>query len=246
MELVFGDILKKNPLILKTLDIFFSPMQDQNRGKAATKFQELASELNNIVLANKKYQSTRFVRSLLRGLTAALRNMPTIFTGYAKEHFETGQITFNHTRGLELEAIMAKLQNVKTLFFIIGFTQILEIYCIVSLEVQHASHFPIQAWASIDSAKVQLANLAENWSWCTNELKLAGIGTPQNIIDNIMDKKTYTPYVPIGSIRKNMDKANFDIDIVELFNADGTKKSFGEIPLFQEEQQRELEPAGKL
>ena len=178
--------------------------------------------MNNIVLANKKYQSTRFVRSLLRGLTAALRNMPTIFTGYAKEHFEIGQITFNHTRGLELEAIMAKLQNVKTLFFIIGFTQILEIYCIVSLEVQHASHFPIQAWASIDSAKAQLANLAENWSWCTNELKLAGIGTPQNIINNIMDKKTYTPYVPIGSIRKNMDKANFDIDIVELFNADAS------------------------
>ena len=58
---------------MKTLDIFFSTMQDQNRGKAATKFQELASELNNIVLANKKYQSTRFVRSLLRGLTAALR-----------------------------------------------------------------------------------------------------------------------------------------------------------------------------
>ena len=80
---------------------------------------------------------------------------------------------------------MAKLQNVKTLFFIIGFAQILEIYCIVSLEVQHASHFPIQAWASIDAAKAQLAILAENWSWCTNELKLAGIGTPQNIIDNI-------------------------------------------------------------
>jgi hypothetical protein len=54
MELVFGDTLKKNPSILKTLDIFFSTMQDQNRGKAATKFQELASELNNIVLANKK------------------------------------------------------------------------------------------------------------------------------------------------------------------------------------------------
>ncbi len=43
-----------------------------------------------------------------------------------------------------------------------------------------------------------------------------------------------------------MDKVDFDIDIVELFNADGTKKSFGDIPLFQEEQQRELEPAGKL
>ncbi len=74
---------------------------------------------------------------------------------------------------------MAKLQNVKTLFFIIGFAQILEIYCIVSLEVQHASHFPIQAWASIDAAKAQLAILGENWSWCTNELKLAGIGTPK-------------------------------------------------------------------
>lgn len=245
MELVFGDVLKKNQWIIDTLNTFFSTMQSQNKGKASTKFHEIAAELNNIILANKAYQTTRFVRSLLRCLTAALRNLPTLFTVIAREHHEAA-LKNNNTRGKELEKIMSNLQNGKILIFIIGLTQILEIYCIVSVEVQHASHYPIQSWASIDSAKEQLAKLAENWSWDTQELKLSGIGTPQSIVNNIIESKSYTPFVPIGSIKRNIGKVEFEIDIGELFNPDGSKKNIANIPLFDEEQQRELEPAGKF
>ena len=37
-----------------------------------------AKELGYLVLTNKEHQTTRFVRALLRGLTAALRNLPTL------------------------------------------------------------------------------------------------------------------------------------------------------------------------
>ena len=53
-------------------------MQTMNCGKSATLFLEKAEELENNVLTNKKLQTTRFVRSLLRGLTSALRNLPAL------------------------------------------------------------------------------------------------------------------------------------------------------------------------
>ena len=34
-------------------------------------------------------------------------------------------------------------------------------------------------------------------------LKLAGIGTPQNLISSILQKGSYEPFVPLGSIRRN-------------------------------------------
>ena len=53
-------------------------MQSMNVGKSSTHFFEKAAELKNTVLTNKKLQTTRFVRALLRGITAALRNLPTM------------------------------------------------------------------------------------------------------------------------------------------------------------------------
>ena len=61
-------------------------MKSMNIGKSATQFFETAAELDNIVLSNKTYQETRFVRSLLRGITAALRNLPTSIAVIAKEY----------------------------------------------------------------------------------------------------------------------------------------------------------------
>ena len=78
MEIVWAETLKKKDWVLDIFDIYFSTMKNQNIGKASTNFFETAAELKNIVLANKIYQSTRFVRSLLRGLQAALRNLPTL------------------------------------------------------------------------------------------------------------------------------------------------------------------------
>ena len=52
-------------------------MQSMNVGKSSSLFYEKADELENCVLSNKTFQTTRFVRALLRGITAALRNLPT-------------------------------------------------------------------------------------------------------------------------------------------------------------------------
>ena len=127
MEIVWAETLKKNDWVLDIFDIYFSTMKNQNIGKASTNFFETAAELKNIVLANKIYQSTRFVRSLLRGLQAALRNLPTLFNVLAKE-FNEAALDTDNTTGKILLKIMDKLQNVNNLLFLIGFVQILEIF----------------------------------------------------------------------------------------------------------------------
>ena len=143
MQLVFSDVLKNKQHIWDTIDIYFSAMQHQNVGKAGTQFHERAAELNNVVLANQKYQSTRFVRALMRGLTAGLRNLPTLVSVLYSEFYDAA-VNFKNTRGKELDRIISNLRNANNLFFTIGLMQILEHYCKASLEVPHASHFPIQ------------------------------------------------------------------------------------------------------
>ena len=85
MQLVWNDVLKKKPWCLDIIKTYFSAMQSMRCGKASTHFFEKASELQNLVLTNKIYQSTRFVRSLQRGNTAALRNLPTLVYVIAEE-----------------------------------------------------------------------------------------------------------------------------------------------------------------
>ena len=94
-------------------------------------------------------------------------------------------------------------------------------------------------------AKGELAKLAENWSWSANNLKLAGIGTPRSIIDYVMEKAEYVPYVPVGSIRKNKVTLSNDIDFEEL-QAKAQGDNFEDITLFDEENQRVLVLAGEL
>ena len=120
------------------------------------------------------FQTTRFVRSLQRGNTAALRNLPTIVTIVAEEYQEE-VLSFNNTRAKELKSTLDSLTNAETLFFSIGLSQLLESYCEASLESQYASHFPIQVWHRIDSSRFELQNLASKWTWKNTKLKLAGI-----------------------------------------------------------------------
>ena len=104
-------------------------MSNQNTGKASTIFHERAADLNNIVLKNQTYQSTRFVCSLLRGLTAGLRNLPTLHHVLALE-FQDCALNFHNTRAKELQKVMNNLTNAENLFFVIGFCQLLEFYTI--------------------------------------------------------------------------------------------------------------------
>ena len=119
MQLTWNDVLKKNPWILNLTNIYFSVMTDMNTGKASTKFREKADELNNIVLENKSYQTTRFVRSMQRCYSAALRNLPTLYYLIGAEY------KFHHdrhdmTKAKEFKTILDKLQCGENFFFLLG------------------------------------------------------------------------------------------------------------------------------
>ena len=100
-------------------------MKSMNIGKSATQFFETAAELDNIVLSNKTYQETRFVRSLLRGITAALRNLPTSIAVIAKEYNQAHENHENDKIKL-LKPILNTLRKAEILFFTIGFAQLLK------------------------------------------------------------------------------------------------------------------------
>ena len=198
-------------------------------GKAATKFYETATELENTVLTNQKFQKTRFVRSLQRGITAALRNLPTMASTVGKEYNEEFKAG-NKTRAIELKKILDDLTSAKNLFFSIGTSQLLESYCEASLASQYSNHLPIQVWQKIDSVLHELEKMATKWAWKESLLKIAGIGTPQKLITSILLKGSFEPYVPPGSLKRSTT----DVDFSALLEGD---------ELF-EENQRKFEPAG--
>ena len=206
MQLVFGDLLKKVPWILKNIKVYFSAMQSMHCGKAQTKFIEKAAELGHTVLTNKKFQQTRFVRSLQRGNTAALRNLPTMVSVIAEEYKEA-VLERNATKAKELGKTLKGLRDAEVLFSSIGIGQLLEHYCEASLEVQYASHLPIQSWDRIDKTKEKLKQLGDQWTWSNSNLKMANFGIPDNLISSILLNGEYTPVVP-GSISKNDQDCN--------------------------------------
>ena len=77
-------------------------MKTMHCGKASTHFLEKAKELENIVLTNKTYQTTRFVRSLLRGITAGLRNLPTL-VAIIGEDYNEAILSSNNTEAKNLK-----------------------------------------------------------------------------------------------------------------------------------------------
>ena len=239
MQLTWGDVLKKNPRILEILNIYFNAMAERNAGKASTHFHERAEDLGTIVLTNKTHQKTRFVRALLRGLTAALRNLPTLVAVIAEE-CENAANEHDNTSVKKLTAIWKKLEDGKNLVFTIGMAQLLEMYSEVSLEAQQSFHFPIQVWNKILQAKENLGKLADKWEWSNNTLKLAGIGTPQLIIDRLVETGIYVPFVPPGSVRRHKQMIK---DFDELLAEQNTNN---EKDLFDEENQIVLELAGSV
>ena len=64
-----------------------------------------------MVLSNKIYQTTRFVRSLMRGITAALRNLPTLISIIGEEYNEA-VLNHNNSTAKELKSTLNSLMEV--------------------------------------------------------------------------------------------------------------------------------------
>ena len=122
MQLVWHDVLKEKSWIMDLIKIYFSAMKSMNCGKSSTHFFEKASELDNLVLSNQTYQTTRFVRSLQRGITAYLRNLPTLVSVIG-EDYNDAALNSNNTRAKELKSILDSLTNAEYLLFSNFFTR---------------------------------------------------------------------------------------------------------------------------
>jgi hypothetical protein len=78
LQIVWKKALGEHPMVEELMSLVFTSMDDYRIGQSGTIFKERAAEMAHLVLTMKKRQTTRFVRSLARGLHTFLRNLPTV------------------------------------------------------------------------------------------------------------------------------------------------------------------------
>ena len=241
MQLTWSDLIKKHPEIMKTVDCYFNIMKLHKLGKVGTHFMNRAKELGYLVLTNKQHQTTRFVRALLRGLTAALRNLPTLEI-VLNEEIRDMELAGKNDKVNKLNKSKRLMKDSKHILFVIGLMQILEIYAEASMGAQHATYFPTEVWAMIKAAKDDLKELAENWKWKESDLKLGQCGNPSLLVNQIMSTGIYSPHVSDSVIRKNQTflKTYHGVDAHMDFGR------YGPDDLFDEDDQIVIDLAGEM
>ena len=70
LQIIWKNTLAQHQTVEEIINLVFQTMDNFRTGKASSVFRERASQLGHLVLSNKKRQTTRFVRSLVRGLQA--------------------------------------------------------------------------------------------------------------------------------------------------------------------------------
>ena len=165
----------------QALEIMFSAMGEFRLGKSSTVFHKVARDLGHIVLTNKKeqehqfesvilifkpdlLQTTRFIRSAASATKTFFQNLPTIVM-VLSEVYKERVLNHENTKAKEILLKLQKLRDPKFLLLLTGLAQIMETYCEVSLEGQHAKHFPTQVWQSVAKNREKIQVLAENWTW---------------------------------------------------------------------------------
>ena len=212
MQLAYGDLLKVksatySPYLAGMIKDIFDLMSDFNSGKAALQFHTYAEQLNYSVLTNKRNQTTRFVRALLRGLQTLLRNIPCLYGINGKVALEAAaqEKPYNTTAKAALNR-QKKIADGKFIACVVGIAQILEEYALTSLDSQNSSFFPTSVLNSADVHMGNIKTLGEEWSWTSTNPKLASIGAPKDLINNLL-AGNYTPYVTPEAIKKAQIKS---------------------------------------
>ena len=68
LQIIWKNTLAQHQTVEEIIQLVFQTMDNFRTGKANSVFRERASHLGHLVLSNKKRQTTRFVRSLVRGV----------------------------------------------------------------------------------------------------------------------------------------------------------------------------------
>jgi hypothetical protein len=112
-----------------------------------------------------------------------------------------------------------KISDPEFIAITVGIAQLLEEYAEVSLDGQNLRFFPTSVMESVNTHMKQLRSLSDKWAWNSNPLKLAGIGCPKNIIQDLKDG-FYRPFVSPGSIRHSQIKHNTTLDFQKQMQLD--------------------------
>lgn len=192
LQIIWNRALKKNPKALAVVKVFFDAMSDFSLGKSVAVLHDKAREMQTLILSSKSFQETRFVRSLLRGLSSGLRNLPTMAMIFEEEY----ELAVTELRNTDAKAYRKKLQALKSpknILEAVGVCALLEIYAKASLEAQHSKHFPSQVWKRIKAAEAELEKLSQEWEWSEGELRKAGLEAPKKIVDRLKAEAKYIP-----------------------------------------------------
>ena len=205
LQLAIGDAFKDNPDVEEFNRFMYTIMSEHKSHQSGLRFNEIAEELHHACLTNKGLQETRWARSVLRCLQAFLRNTPTfsIITGRTMEEArERG----DNTTFKEQDKIFKSLSNGSIVCLAVGLCQILEIYSQASLSFQDIRLLACTIPETYNTLHDQIKTLSDNWAWKDEDLKLAGIGNPSQIIEGLKNGK-YSPdlskAVKVAALRRH-------------------------------------------
>ena len=207
MQLAYDDVFKKDTTVERITKEVYTIMDDFRVGKAGTIFKQVADDMGHSVLTNKGRQQTRFVRSDLRGFQTYLRNIPTLYAIHGKDVEDCIKVSDNTNAQIAMKT-QRKLSDGSMIAEVAGYCMLLELYSLTSLESQHSKKLSTTTLESLSSTQEKLMNLGTKWEWDTGALRLAGIGSPHEIIESLKSG-TYKPFVSEGSFLYN--KRNLSI-----------------------------------
>ena len=204
LQIIWNDVLKEDKSVLKMIDIYFKAMGNWRLGKQSIIFENRAKMLGNLVLKNKHYLTTRFVRSLMLGLRTAAQNLPTIIQIVATDYDEAA-LDGRNADAKKMKKQLDDLRSSRNLAKTVGVMQMLEEYCKISLTAQSSKNFPTQVWQGILDAQNMLEELSRKWKWAEVDLKFACIEAPKKIILRLRDEQIYRPKIFRANVRNYSD-----------------------------------------
>jgi hypothetical protein len=225
LQIIWNNSLARHPVVEELITLMFGVMDDYRVGQAGAVFRARAAELGHLVLTNKKRQTTRFVRSLVRGMQAFLRNLPTLIIIMAGK-YESAARERRNTEAREVLATLSKLRDPRNLLLAVGLAQLLELYTVASLQAQHSRRFPTQAWSVVMQMREKVAALGERWEWGQEELQYAGIEPPAVVKERLVKEGIYKPKVSEACARGNRVRKDTELlkegeKVKDLFDEEG-------------------------
>ena len=119
LQIIWNNALKKHTKVEDLINLVFSAMDEFRTGKSSTIFRTRSLALGHLILSNKKKQTIRFVRSLVGGLQAYLRNWPTLISVFA-EKYEEAALESRNTDAIETQKTLVQLRDSRKLLLAVG------------------------------------------------------------------------------------------------------------------------------